>query len=136
MLAIVVVIGGGAVAGTVTLLRLIGRAVAAEANRTRRTVATPSKDAVTRVTTDDTVRVRVGAVLSIDEEMLVELRPDGAGEDAEQIWLTGPSSIAALVTLGRWRDAGVVVSVTGGPGRFLFHTDQARVTFTGRAPTA
>jgi hypothetical protein len=77
-------------------------------------------------------RALIGSVVSIDDEMLVELvwtkrpRPD-EGEQAVT-WLIGPSSPAGMITLDRWRDIGCPVDVTIGPRGAVLQSPQARAS--------
>jgi hypothetical protein len=116
------------------------RAVLADAERTREAVvSSPWNELMTgEADSQLAVRARVGAVVSTGDEMLVELRPDlaRAANGSEDMWLLGPANVAAIVALSRWHDLGAVVTIRGGPERFLLFTPQARVSFTGRAPTA
>ncbi len=131
---IVVIICVGAVAGLAAFW-LLGRSVVSQATRGRLAATRPSPS-YGDIHTIALARVRVGGVVDVGDEMLIELRKEldapSGGEDV--IWLLGPSSIAAIAALTRWRDADVVVAVSGGRGRFLLHTDQARVKVTGRVP--
>lgn len=88
-------------------------------------------------------RGRVLAVLALEDEMLIELQwePAVEGDAPGVVDLVGPSSIAAIVTLSRWRDARNTVVVRGLCGRYLLHTPQSRLALraapvSGRAPTA
>jgi hypothetical protein len=74
-------------------------------------------------------RGRILAVLALEDEMLVELlwEPTGKGDAAEVVDLVGPSSIAAIVMLSRWRDARSTVIAHELRGRYLLHTAQSRV---------
>jgi hypothetical protein len=116
------------------------RFVLAEAERTREAiVSSPLNDLLTaNAVTRLELRARIGGVLSTDEEMLVELRPDptAAGTVRDDMWLLGPANVTAIVALSRWRDTGAVVTIRGGPDWFLLLTPQARVSFTARVPTA
>jgi hypothetical protein len=116
------------------------RAVLAGAEETREAVASsPWSDLMTpEEVAHRAVRVRVGAVVSTGDEMLVELLPDlaEAHSGGDGVWLLGPANVAAIVALSRWRDVSAVVTIRGGPDRFLLFTPQARVSFTGRAPMA
>jgi hypothetical protein len=116
------------------------RFVLAEAERAREAiVSSPWNDLLTaKAFTQLELRARIGCVLSTDDEMLVELRPDAAetGTVGDDLWLLGPANVAAIVALSRWRDTGAVVTIRGGPDRFLLSTPEARVSFSARAPTA
>ena len=132
---IVAIICAGAVAGLVAL-RLLGRSVVNEATKARVAATWPTSPSYSELHATEVARVRVGGVVDVGDEMLIELRKerDAPSDGDDVIWLLGPSSIAAIVALNRWRDADVVVTVSGGPGRFLLQTDQARVKVTGRVP--
>ena len=87
-------------------------------------------------------QVQVGAVLALDDELLVELLWDRGQSDqpARRSWLLAPFSIAAIITLSRWRDARCTVMVQEQCGRSLLRTGQGRLALraapvSGRAPT-
>ena len=130
-----------AVFGPIALLfaRLV-RMAHADAARTIRTVTTSPWNDIEAIPAR---RSRVLAVLTLEDEMLVELHlePSRTGEPADSVHLVGSSSIAAIVTLNRWRDARCAVMVHELCGRYLLHTAQSRLAWraspvSGRAPTA
>jgi len=118
----------------VGLTRLASR----EADRTMRVVtSSPWAD----IETVPARRAHIVALLALEDEMLVELEwePNAKVESEGRMDLVGPSSIAAIVTLSRWRDARSTVNVHELRGRYLLRTPQSRLALraspvSGRAP--
>jgi hypothetical protein len=135
-----------AVAGTGILLSLsvltwcLVRLALKEAERTRKAVASLPWNDLTDFEAEDCrpFRARVGGIVATGDEMLIEVRtaPSNDCGDPEVVWLIGPTNVAAIVALSRWRDDRAIVTIDSGPTRLLVYTDQARVSFTGRVPTA
>jgi hypothetical protein len=46
------------------------------------------------------------------------------------MWVHGPTNVASIITLTRWRDAQVVVELRSYPSAVVFRNDQARVSLT------
>ena len=132
----------GAVLLSVVAVVLIGlvRVTERAAAQTMRAVASsPWND----IETAPARRAQVAAVLALDDELLVELLwvCEPSDQPAKGSWLVGPFSVAAIITLGRWRDARCTVMVQEHCGRYLLRTSQSRLALraspvSGRAPTA
>jgi hypothetical protein len=123
--AIVAIVGFGAVVGALAILWVAARSVATEAEKTKHAI---TSSPWTGMSTLEVGHVRIGAVLAVDDEMLIELRWEPNSLDGPEVtWLIGPTSVATIVALSRWRDTSEVVAVRGGPDRYLLHTQRARV---------
>jgi hypothetical protein len=91
----------------------------------RSVVMSPANEAMT----GDHMRARVGAVLALDAEMLVELRPADRSRDsdANALWLHSSPNVGAMITLAQWRDADAVVDLRHQQyGTFLW-SDETRI---------
>ena len=69
---------------------------------------------VNEALTSDALRVVVGAVVALDDEMLVELRsaPERNARTVGRssaprgpMWVHGPANVTSIITLTRWRDS-------------------------------
>ena len=91
----------------------------------RSVVMSPANEAMTA----EYLRARVGAVVALDEEMLVELlAADRRNDDDTAVrWLHSSTNVAAIITLAQWRDADAVVDLRHqGHGTVLW-SDEARI---------
>lgn len=129
------------VALAAVVLTGLNRVAAREAEKAHRAVVCSPWNDIDRL---EVGQARVGGVVALDEEMLIELCwPTDDGEPPMSTWLVGPTNGAAMVTLRRWSEAESLVRVYRADTRFLLQTGQARVnvragassTPTGRAPT-
>ena len=119
-------------------MRAACRLAAREADRSwQRATSSPWNDNGAR----SLGRARVESVVSVSEELLVELAWQNGPLGDQTCWIVGSAGFGTLVTLNRWQQARALVSVFTAPGGFLLLTAQARVNVratsaTGSAPTA
>ena len=91
----------------------------------RSVVMSPANEAMTA----DHIRARVGAVIALDEEMLVELlaaERHSEGDRAE-LWLHSTTNVAAIITLAQWRDADTVIDLRHQAHGTVLWSDEARI---------
>jgi hypothetical protein len=120
------VLGVAAIAMTCLVVRTVNRS----AEETfRRVVTSPANEAMT----GDVSRMTVGAVIALDDEMLIELRSVRGGR-ADRVrtetamWLHSSTNVASIITLTRWRDARAVIDVRQLVHGIVLSNDQARVS--------
>src|SRR5690348_6854877 len=93
-------LGLGAIVATCLVVRTVNR----QAEETFHAIVTSRAN---EAETAEPPRVVVGAVLALDEEMLIELQPvkRRGGDGASIVWVHGPTNVTAIITLARWRDS-------------------------------
>ncbi len=93
---------------------------------------------VNEALTSDALRVVVGAVLALDDEMLIDLRSaaernaraagGSSAPRAPTMWVHSPANVASIITLTRWQDSQTVVEVRRHPRAVVLSNDHARVS--------
>ncbi len=114
------VIGVVAIVLTCLVLRAVNRTAEATFGTV---VCSPANDALT----SEAMRVVVGTVVALDDEMLVELQmvKRRSSDGGSTLWLHSPTNVASIITLTRWRDACAVVEIRNQPHGVVLSNDQA-----------